>query len=88
MVGVRARSALRWLLLAGVAAPGIAMAEPPESRPEAVSEVVVTAEKREEPLQNAPVSVTAIPGQVLELQHAVQLQDWAGYVPGLVLGAG
>ena len=86
MVGVRARRALRWLLLAGVAAPGIAMAEPPASQQSAVSEVVVTAEKREEPLQQAPLSVSAISGQVLEQQHAVDLADWAGYVPGLVLG--
>ena len=77
---------MRWLLLAGVAAPGIAMAEPPEPQSGAVSEVVVTAEKREEPLQQAPLSVTAIPGQTLEMQHAVDLEDWAGYVPGLVLG--
>jgi len=86
MVGVRARRALRWLLLAGVAAPGIAMAEPPASQQSAVAEVVVTAEKREEPLQQAPLSVSAISGQVLEQQHAVDLADWAGYVPGLVLG--
>jgi iron complex outermembrane receptor protein len=86
MVAVRARGALRWLLLAGVAAPGIALAQTPAPPSGAVSEVVVTAEKREEPLQNTPVSVTAIPGQVLELQHAVDLEDWAGYVPGLVLG--
>jgi len=84
MAGVR-WSALRWLLLAGVAAPGIAMAQPPTS-PGAVSELVVTAEKREEPLQETPVSVTAVPGQTLELQRAIQLQDWAGYVPGLILG--
>ena len=86
MVGVRARGALRWLLLAGVAVPGIAMADTPASQPGAVSEVVVTAEKREEPLQQAPLSVTAISGATLELQHAVDLEDWAGYVPGLVLG--
>jgi outer membrane receptor protein involved in Fe transport len=86
MGGVRARRALRWLLLAGVAAPGIAMAQPPVVQSGAVSEVVVTAEKREEPLLKAPLSVTAISGKVLELQHALDLEDWAGYVPGLVLG--
>jgi iron complex outermembrane receptor protein len=86
MVGVLPRRALRWLLLAGVAAPGIAMAQTSAPPPGAVSEVVVTAEKREEALQNVPVSVTAVSGATLQELHAVSLEDWAGYVPGLSLG--
>ena len=90
MVGTLARRALRCVLLAGVATPGVALASPatppPPSPSASVSELVVTAEKREERLQDVPVSVTAVPGRKLELQRALQLQDWAGYVPGLVVG--
>jgi len=86
MVGVHARKALRWLLLAGVAAPGVALADAPTSPGSSVSEIVVTAEKREESVLKVPVSVTAIPGQRLEQLQALDLEDWAGLVPGLTIG--
>ncbi|HEX4242406.1 MAG TPA: TonB-dependent receptor [Steroidobacteraceae bacterium] len=53
------------------------------SAPSTLSEVVVTAQKRVERLQDVPVSVSAIQGPTLEQLQATQLADWAGYVPGL-----
>ncbi|HUO11861.1 MAG TPA: TonB-dependent receptor [Caulobacteraceae bacterium] len=88
MAGVHTKWALRSLFLASVALPGFAFAadtQPPPSSA-SVTELVVTAEKREEPLQNIPVSVTAIPGRNLEQLQALDLEDWAGLVPGLVVG--
>jgi len=46
-------------------------------------EVVVTAEKRTANLRNVAVSVSAVPGRVLEQMRSIQLVDWAPYVPGL-----
>lgn len=52
-----------------------------------LSEVVVTAQKRTERLQDVPVSVSAIQGPTLEQMQATQLQDWAAYVPGLTVAS-
>ena len=53
----------------------------------AVSELVVTAEKREQKLQDVAASISVLPGSTLELMQATQMSDWAAYVPGLELGA-
>jgi outer membrane receptor protein involved in Fe transport len=50
-----------------------------------VAEVVVTAEKRTQRLQDVAESVSAVPGEVLEQMHATSLADWSGYVPGLIV---
>ncbi|HEY1562629.1 MAG TPA: TonB-dependent receptor [Caulobacteraceae bacterium] len=52
-----------------------------------LSEIVVTAEKRTEKLQETPVSVSVVSGANLEATQATSMQDWSGYVPGLQLGA-
>jgi outer membrane receptor protein involved in Fe transport len=49
----------------------------------ALEEVVVTAQKRTERLQDVPVSVTAVSGHELEAVHATSLADYAAYVPSL-----
>ncbi len=50
-----------------------------------VSEVVVTAEKRTERLQDVAASVSVVSGRSLEQIQATQLQDWSGYVPGFTV---
>ena len=52
-----------------------------------LSEVVVTAQKRSERLQDVPVSVSVMQGPTLEQMQATQLQDWAPYVPGLTVAS-
>jgi len=49
----------------------------------ALEEVVVTAQKRSERLQDVPVSVSAVSGESLEAAHATSLADYAAYVPSL-----
>jgi outer membrane receptor protein involved in Fe transport len=51
--------------------------------PDKVETVVVTAEKRAEPLQNVPIAVTALTGQTLSEMGGSDLADFAGAVPGL-----
>ena len=53
-----------------------------------LSEVVVTAQKRTEKLQDTPVSVSVVSGAKLEETQATTMADWSSYVPGLALGAG
>lgn len=47
------------------------------------SEIVVTANKREERLQDVPLSITAVTGEELNDRRIVDIQDLAARVPGL-----
>jgi iron complex outermembrane recepter protein len=47
--------------------------------------IIVTAEKREERLQDVPMSVTALGGGELDLMQARDFADYAALVPGLSL---
>lgn len=51
-------------------------------------EVVVTAQKRVENVQNVPEEVTVVSSQFLSQLHATSLEDIAGYVPGLQVTTG
>jgi iron complex outermembrane recepter protein len=55
------------------------------SKGEVLQEIVVTARKREENLQNIPVAITAITGDDMKLQSVTQLTDLQGTVPSLRL---
>jgi iron complex outermembrane recepter protein len=48
-----------------------------------LEEIIVTAQKRSERLQDVPVPVTAISAGTLIQQNQVRLQDYASSVPGL-----
>ena len=50
---------------------------------DALTTIVVTAEKREEPLKNVPMSVTALAGDSLDKLQARDFSDYAALVPGL-----
>jgi outer membrane receptor protein involved in Fe transport len=53
-----------------------------------LSEVLVTAEKRTESVQNVPAAVSVVGGAELENLQAVQLTDYASYVSGLQVDSG
>ncbi len=80
-------------LLAGAAAIGLLgvasgarAAEQPHDA--AVSEVVVTAQHREENVQQVSIAISAIEGQTLEAQGVVGFQELGLRVPSLRFGAG
>jgi iron complex outermembrane receptor protein len=50
--------------------------------------IVVTAEKREEPLKNVPMSITALGGGSLDKLQDRSFADYAAMVPGLSLVSG
>lgn len=53
----------------------------------ALEEVIVTASKRAENIQTVASSVSVLGGEDLDTLHAVQLSDYAGYVPGLIVNS-
>ncbi|MBK6736816.1 MAG: TonB-dependent receptor [Haliea sp.] len=54
----------------------------------ALEEVVVTARKREESLQEVPVAVTAFTAETMQSLGIKNMRDFDGLVPGLNLGGG
>jgi len=59
------------------------MALPVDSASAALTELVVTARKREESLQRAPVSVTALTSTSIREQSITNVRELAGQIPGL-----
>jgi len=55
------------------------------SENDSLTTIVVTAEKREEPLMNVPMSVTALGGESLEKLQDRDFGDYAAMVPGMSL---
>lgn len=78
-----------WMVL--VLAPVPVFAEPAPGAPvssagsEILEEIVVTAQKRLERLQDVPVPVTAVSGDALLDQNQLRAQDFFSSVPGLGL---
>lgn len=54
-----------------------------EDAPAALEEVIVTAQKRSENVQDVPSSITVLGGDKLEQMAASQLTDYIGYIPGM-----
>jgi iron complex outermembrane recepter protein len=55
------------------------------ANPSALQEVIVTAQKKSERLQDVPTAVTAISVESLEATHSLKLQDYFATVPGLAI---
>jgi iron complex outermembrane recepter protein len=53
-----------------------------------LTEIVVTAQKREERLQDVPVPVTAISAESLVAQNELRLQDYYSQIPGFTVTPG
>ena len=86
------RHALALALLAVLAGPALvpdarAQSTTPESRdrPTTLSSITVTAQKREEALQDVPVSVTALDEQLIQDTGVRDIKDMQILVPGLTV---
>lgn len=53
-----------------------------------LGEVVVTAQRREQRLQDVPISIGVVTPELIEKSAMKDLQDLGGYVPGLTTGSG
>jgi outer membrane receptor protein involved in Fe transport len=69
-----------------VAAAGLAVAIPASAATN-LEEIVVTAQKRDERLQDVPVSVSAIDSESLISAHNTGIGDYFAQVPGLAVNA-
>jgi len=68
------------------ASPGVAgTAAAGPSGDVSLGEIIVTAQKREERLQDVPAAVSVVSGEVLLDQHLLDLQDYYATVPGLAI---
>lgn len=70
-------------LVCSLAMSAPAAAQASGSSSDALQEVVVTAQKREENLQTVPLSVTAISGSTMQALHLQDLADVTGTVPNV-----
>ena len=57
------------------------------NEPEATADIVVTAQKRSERLQDVPAAITAVRGDALESAAVPSLDDVAKVTPGLIVGS-
>src|ERR1700721_1601581 len=77
------------LMLLGVSAVAGAQSAPTAAAPQGdesttqLQEGIVTAEKRQETLLEAPVSVTVVSGEELEQRHEVAMADYLAQIPGV-----
>lgn len=72
--------------IGGLTAPAMAQSDEPDSRiSTGNTEIVVTARKKTERLQEAPVAVTALGGESLERINATDLSDLSGRAPNVTI---
>lgn len=73
--------------LAMLACPALAQESAPQAAAEPVGagEIIVTARRREERLQDTPVAVTAVNAAMLENKAAVNIGDLTGSAPNLLI---
>ena len=72
-------------VMAGLSAPAKAQAQESGAATSSVEEVVVTARRREERLQEVPVAVTAVSGEQLEVRSVRGVSDLSSFTPNLRL---
>src|SRR5436190_18165457 len=80
--GLLASSAL--LAAASIGAPAFAQAQAPApTRSNTIDELVVTAEKREQSLQDIPVAISAFTSEQRDVVGIQSIQDMTNFTPGL-----
>ncbi len=62
-------------------------ADPPAEQTSGIADIVVTAQRRAESMQNVPIAISSFNGQMLEHANITSLQDLQGRTPGLVINS-
>src|SRR3569833_3189495 len=84
----RAASVRRWMMGAGLAALSVGLGDAAHAQEAApsdtrVEEIVVTSQRREERLQDTPISVAAFSSRSLEERGVTNLKGVTNYVPNI-----
>ena len=79
----RALSSGVWLVLFVLPAASLQAESEPEAEQVALEEFIVTARKREEALQDTPISITVFSASTLEAANMIDLRDIGKYTPGM-----
>lgn len=80
------RLALAAFFLVSVAAPALAQeAAPEEPRAGGIEDIVVTAQFREQNLQDTPLAITAMSGEMLEARSQTNISEVANQAPSVTL---
>lgn len=85
---------MRSLRVLGIAAlgaglclsPGVAPAQQDGANPAGIEEIIVTARKREESLQNVPLAITAFDEEAIDRTYSTHIGDFTKYSPNVALG--
>ncbi|MEI9991936.1 MAG: TonB-dependent receptor [Rhizomicrobium sp.] len=85
--GGRVRPALWQVLLTSTMLTGPAFAADAD-KPAGIETVVVTAEKRSEDIQRAPLSIQALPTEKLEQLHVTNFEDYVKFLPSVTYTVG
>ena len=72
-----------WAAARTVSAADAAADTSTESSATTLQEVVVTAQKREERLEDVPIAMSVLEGRDLTTRNLTQLTDYADYLPGV-----
>lgn len=75
-------TAINALALAG--APALAQASGPNENG-GLEDIIVTAQKREQSLQDVPIAVSALSGEALQANRVVTVSDLGGLAPGVTV---
>ncbi|MFP5448352.1 MAG: TonB-dependent receptor [Alphaproteobacteria bacterium] len=70
-------------VLAGAGAAAAQSAAPGSAEPFTIQELVITAEKREQALQDVPVAVSAFTSEQRDTQGITNIQDFVNFTPGM-----
>ena len=77
------------MLACGLIVPGLALAQPaPSGQPGTVEEVVVTAQKTSQNIQNVPIAITAVTAQALQQKGINDVAQLSNIAPNVSLDAG
>ncbi|MEJ8567940.1 TonB-dependent receptor domain-containing protein [Elongatibacter sediminis] len=76
-------SKLLAMLLGTLGAQGVSAQAPDDDLSLTIEEVVVTAQRREQNLQDVPVSLTAFTAEMLDQQNIEEVKDFAKFTPNV-----
>ena len=71
------------VVVAAILTSGVAMAQEAETRSDGLAEIVVTAQKRAENVQDVPISITAFTGETLAAAGIEDVRDLRRITPNL-----